>query len=478
MLFGVRRMRNKLLTFLLALLILPILEGPANAETEFATERFEMPMNEGGILNVEGGDVDFPGSWGLNYFLGYANDPLVVSEKLPGEDWSRTEALVSDQVSASFGGFYVPRKDLAFALRIPLSYHLEGDNRSAWAGLGDVALMAKYQLMEKEEHKPFDLALGLNLAVPTSSGDYMGGDHPSLTPYVAASRWLGSFEIAANVGVRLRENRQVANLRVRDEFFTRLGASYGWGKNELQASFSHSSALSNFTKDNTTYAEVMGGYARNFAPGWKGFVALGSGLNDAYGAPDWRAVGGIRFSFEGSAPEPECGPLGGSKCDESKPEPKPEPKPAPEVKKPRVFVQGVLFPFDSHELLPEYRQMLRADGAILAETLVDNPDVRIIISFHGHTDSTGGEDYNLGLGFARAHAAASVYMEQGVPADVIRIVTHGENRPRATNGTKEGRSTNRRVDIWVTGVPDGWEYGEWEAPVLTDDIYKGDPLNK
>ncbi|WP_321793016.1 OmpA family protein [Caballeronia sp. J97] len=71
------------------------------------------------------------------------------------------------------------------------------------------------------------------------------------------------------------------------------------------------------------------------------------------------------------------------------------------------------------------------------------------VLIEGHTDNEGSLSYNRALSAARADAVAKALIARGVPAE--RITTKGMAylRPITTNGTREGRALNRRVEILV-----------------------------
>ena len=81
----------------------------------------------------------------------------------------------------------------------------------------------------------------------------------------------------------------------------------------------------------------------------------------------------------------------------------------------------------------------------LAQALRDNANTRVIIE--GHTDSVGGEDYNLALSERRAEAVGSALRSRGVPADRFEVKGLGKAFPVASNDTQAGRQQNRRVEI-------------------------------
>lgn len=64
----------------------------------------------------------------------------------------------------------------------------------------------------------------------------------------------------------------------------------------------------------------------------------------------------------------------------------------------------------------------------------------------GHTDSRGKATYNKTLSINRAAAVKTLLVEKGIASD--RIVTDGmgEESPKATNSTRDGRAENRRIE--------------------------------
>jgi outer membrane protein OmpA-like peptidoglycan-associated protein len=87
----------------------------------------------------------------------------------------------------------------------------------------------------------------------------------------------------------------------------------------------------------------------------------------------------------------------------------------------------------------------------LAQFLTKHPDRTVAIE--GHTDSVGGEDFNLGLSQRRAEAVRSYLLRQGIDTTRIQTQGMGESVPVATNDTAGGRQQNRRVEIIVSNPP-------------------------
>ena len=98
------------------------------------------------------------------------------------------------------------------------------------------------------------------------------------------------------------------------------------------------------------------------------------------------------------------------------------------------------FDFDSATLKPGMEAAL----VDLANKIKESTGQEMVTVI-GHTDSTGPEDYNMGLSERRAKSAADFLSGQGITD--ITTKGMGESAPVADNGTREGRAKNRRVEI-------------------------------
>ena len=110
---------------------------------------------------------------------------------------------------------------------------------------------------------------------------------------------------------------------------------------------------------------------------------------------------------------------------------------------------AILFAFDSDVLSDDGKLIIVERIARFSDYKKSNIEVRVI----GHTDSTGPEAYNQKLSERRAQSVASFIetMKQSPDANV-EALGMGESQPIASNDTREGRTTNRRVKIFVTGT--------------------------
>jgi len=93
---------------------------------------------------------------------------------------------------------------------------------------------------------------------------------------------------------------------------------------------------------------------------------------------------------------------------------------------------------------PESEPVLNAVLRVLSENL-DILKVRV----EGHTDSRGGDRYNLRLSQSRAESVVNWLVERGVARERLEPVGLGERQPIDSNDTPDGRQTNRRVQFII-----------------------------
>jgi peptidoglycan-associated lipoprotein len=107
----------------------------------------------------------------------------------------------------------------------------------------------------------------------------------------------------------------------------------------------------------------------------------------------------------------------------------------------------VFFGTDSSELDSAAIQTLTRQ----ARWLNDYSTANIVVE--GHADERGTRDYNLALGARRATAARNFLLSQGVPAERVRVVSYGKERPVALCSDESCWGQNRRAVTVVAGGP-------------------------
>jgi peptidoglycan-associated lipoprotein len=119
----------------------------------------------------------------------------------------------------------------------------------------------------------------------------------------------------------------------------------------------------------------------------------------------------------------------------------------PGTKKPIVdqiaALQDAYFDYDKNDIRGDAQTALTSDAAALKQIFADFPSASIIVE--GHCDERGSAEYNLGLGDRRASSARDFLVQLGVPADKLKTVSYGKERPKCTDATEDCYQQNRRA---------------------------------
>jgi peptidoglycan-associated lipoprotein len=106
-------------------------------------------------------------------------------------------------------------------------------------------------------------------------------------------------------------------------------------------------------------------------------------------------------------------------------------------------VQDVHFDYDKSDVRPEDQPVLQADANAL-KTIV-GMDASFVITIEGHCDERGSAEYNLGLGDRRASAVKEALVGLGIPAEKLKTISYGKERPLCTDAAEECYARNRRA---------------------------------
>ena len=127
----------------------------------------------------------------------------------------------------------------------------------------------------------------------------------------------------------------------------------------------------------------------------------------------------------------------------------PPPPPPPPAAKPDLGqmlssnVADAFYDYDKSDIRDDARAALTKDADALKAIFADFPDATITIE--GHCDERGSAEYNLALGDRRATAAKDFLTQVGVPADKLKTISYGKERPQCTEHTEECWQKNRRA---------------------------------
>ncbi|MEH6446150.1 MAG: OmpA family protein [Oceanospirillaceae bacterium] len=107
-----------------------------------------------------------------------------------------------------------------------------------------------------------------------------------------------------------------------------------------------------------------------------------------------------------------------------------------------IVLEGVFFEYKSFDLTSDSQQILNNVASKLIAAQAE-----ILVA--GHTDSIGGNAYNVQLSDKRAASVKQHLISQGVPSQNISSEGFGEKNPVASNETDDGRAQNRRVEMQI-----------------------------
>jgi OOP family OmpA-OmpF porin len=104
----------------------------------------------------------------------------------------------------------------------------------------------------------------------------------------------------------------------------------------------------------------------------------------------------------------------------------------------------VLFDFDKATIKKNYTK----DIDHMVDVMKEHSDLDLTIE--GHTDNIGKAAYNKNLSQKRAEAVKNYMVEKGgIDAKRLNAIGYGQEKPVASNKTRDGRAKNRRVEAAV-----------------------------
>ncbi len=107
-----------------------------------------------------------------------------------------------------------------------------------------------------------------------------------------------------------------------------------------------------------------------------------------------------------------------------------------------AVIYGIYFDFDSADIKPDSEHNL----SVISEMLKANSSLKLYVV--GHTDMTGGFDYNIELSLKRAQSVVNVLVnEYGISAERLTGKGAGPLCPIGSNKDEIGKKLNRRVEL-------------------------------
>jgi len=127
------------------------------------------------------------------------------------------------------------------------------------------------------------------------------------------------------------------------------------------------------------------------------------------------------------------------------PPPPPPPPSAPKVSlSERISsLQDAYYDYDKSDIREDARAALTRDAEALKSIFQEFPNA--VITVEGHCDERGSAEYNLGLGDRRGTSAKDFLVQLGVPADKLKTISYGKERPQCTDSNETCWQKNRRA---------------------------------
>ncbi|HLG95744.1 MAG TPA: OmpA family protein [Bryobacteraceae bacterium] len=108
-------------------------------------------------------------------------------------------------------------------------------------------------------------------------------------------------------------------------------------------------------------------------------------------------------------------------------------------------IQDAYFDYNKHTIRPDAQSALKTDAQTLADIIRQYPDFKLTVE--GYCDERGSEEYNLALGDARAKQARDYLAGMGLPADQLRVISYGKDKPVCSDHDEDCWQKNRRAHI-------------------------------
>lgn len=471
---------------------LALFAASAFAQTPgFNAERFEPAAGASGGLRVERALVPEHLGFGLGLFVNSADDALVV-RSAGGSLLSRpVDSSLSANLLASIALFDFA--ELAVDLPLHLIYRgdalsLGGQQLASSAGVGDLRLVPKVAFRKKS----FSYGFALPVTLPTGSGQAFRGAggvtaEPKLLLGMRGLRWASFL----NAGFRVRPDAGTTQLAGNEVTFG-LGGSYALLPKrdllDILVELTGGRYLSlNRPGLGSLPLELLVGAAVKPHPDWTVYASGGPGLGSGLGAPDFRFVGGVRFSPSPTTDFRDADHDGVADAYDRCPH-QPEDRDGFEDRDgcpdDDNDADGILDDNDEcpdtaegaqglgdGDGCPDHPMVLLGEGQIVivgkvqfqsgsskllatseetlgrvAEVLTAHPELSQV-QVDGHTDETGAPGLNQSLSEQRAERVRQGLVDRGIEPTRLEARGFGASRPLAPNATRAGRAKNRRVEF-------------------------------
>lgn len=459
----------------------------AGLQAQVDAQRLTPAVTHGGWVSAEGSAVRHPDDrWELGVGLDYARAPLIVVDG----DGELVQSFVSGRLGLDARVSASLTRRLALGVALPLFVLQSGDAEPSAAGVGDLRLVPKLQLMSDLE-QGLGVALLAEVRLPTHTGDFSGNEGLAVIPKVALDhRYSSGVRIGFNLGVAIRQTSRFLNVEAGSELSYAAALGYrfaGKGRGtEIGIELDGGVGLGQQDPEEVPL-ELLGFVLHRLSAEWEFSGGPGLGILAGYGVPTFRVFLGARYAptrHDGDADgitdgDDECPEdaedLDGVEDADGCPEEDsdfdhdgvsdmtdecPDGKETingvtdddgcPDSGDRRVLygdghfevLDTIRFERGSSQLSPQSHSLLDQ----VALTLKANPEIEHM-RVDGHTDDTGPRALNMQLSEARARAVRRYLVDKGVGASRLTVRSYGPDKPLEQGSDTAARARNRRVEF-------------------------------
>jgi len=106
-------------------------------------------------------------------------------------------------------------------------------------------------------------------------------------------------------------------------------------------------------------------------------------------------------------------------------------------------VKDIFFDYDKYNIRASEEPSASTDAQFLAS----HSSIKVLIE--GHCDNRGSAEYNIALGDSRANETRNALVKAGVPAERLRTVSYGKERPFCNTDDEQCWQLNRRAHFVI-----------------------------
>jgi outer membrane protein OmpA-like peptidoglycan-associated protein len=264
---------------------------------ELDAQNFRPAVGPYSIFSVETADTldHLQPTGGL--LLNYASEPLVL-EPEDGTETSIIDQQLAMHVYAGIG--LIDRVQLD--LEMPVYFVNDGafgEQQVEGSRLGDLSFRPKVMILSSKDG-PVGLGAQVDLTLPTGDPEaFVGYPGVQVTPSVIADARFANIIIAANAGVKIRQNQDIRNLALGERLEYGIGAEAEFvdGLLRIGGELHGSTELRDaFGAANESPLEGLLGAKVVTPSGFRVIGGAGGGFISGYGSPEFRAFLGLRYA--------------------------------------------------------------------------------------------------------------------------------------------------------------------------------------